>query len=144
MHFITGGAFNGKSKWVKAYNQANAQNTHWFSAYKQNSVPEITNLTKPTLVLEGLEQWIKESLESVNGKFAQERWQSFLEQCLLWENELPERQVIIIGCDLSKGIVPSLAKEREWRDVTGRIYQDIVAKSKRMDVIWYGINQQIK
>ena len=39
MQFVTGGAFNGKSSWVRAYNQINEDNSSWFSAYRQDILP---------------------------------------------------------------------------------------------------------
>ena len=37
MQFVTGGAFNGKSSWVRAYNQINEDNSSWISAYHSRS-----------------------------------------------------------------------------------------------------------
>ena len=40
MYFVTGGAFNGKSKWVKAYHQITSDNCSWFSAYQLDPFPQ--------------------------------------------------------------------------------------------------------
>lgn len=58
--------------------------------------------------------------------------------------EKPSRKLVIIGTDISKGIVPLEKENRLWRDFTGWVYQDLVAKAERVDVIWYGINQIMK
>ena len=39
MQFVTGGAFNGKSSWVRAYNQINGGNSSWISAYHEYLLP---------------------------------------------------------------------------------------------------------
>ena len=52
--------------------------------------------------------------------------------------------VILIGTDITKGIVPIEAENRVWRDVTGRVYQDTVSICNRVDLIWYGINKRLK
>lgn len=51
---------------------------------------------------------------------------------------------MLIGSDISKGIVPMAAEDRWWRDTTGWVYQDLVSAAERVDVIWYGISQKLK
>ena len=58
--------------------------------------------------------------------------------------EIQGRMVILIGSDITKGIVPIEAENRVWRDVTGRVYQDTVSICNRVDLIWYGINKRLK
>ena len=63
MQFVTGGAFNGKSSWVRAYNQMNGGSTSWISAYHQSLLPlSLDHLDENVVVIEGIEQWIKELL----------------------------------------------------------------------------------
>ncbi|MEK4145525.1 bifunctional adenosylcobinamide kinase/adenosylcobinamide-phosphate guanylyltransferase [Robertmurraya sp. FSL W8-0741] len=132
MHFVTGGAFNGKGKWVKdRFPQAK-----WISAYKGE--PFIQNVHVAHVVLEGLEQWVKASSNS------REEWLSQFAIWHRWEQEDASRKVIFIGTDISKGIVPMEKADRDWRDRTGWIYQDLTGLCERVDVIWYGINQTIK
>ncbi len=145
MHFVTGGAFNGKSKWVKAYNQINEENSLWITAYRQEDLPDnLESSNKNLVVLEGLELWVKELLNHHDERSVSEKWRTFLEKWRLWEKNQPGRKVILIGADITKGIVPATLEERIWRDVTGRIFQDSAAASERVDVIWYGINQKLK
>lgn len=132
MHFVTGGAYNGKRRWVRdRYPEAK-----WVSAY--NGSPILVELDDSVVVLEGLEQWVKGS------SYTREEWKRQLEKWLTWENETPSRQVVLIGSDISKGIVPMEKEDRDWRDMTGWVYQDVTAVSRQVDLIWYGINQTIK
>ena len=63
MQFVTGGAFNGKSSWVRAYTQMNGGSTSWISAYHQSLLPlSLDHLDENVVVIEGIEQWIKELL----------------------------------------------------------------------------------
>lgn len=145
MHFVTGGAFNGKSKWVKAYNQINDENSHWITAYRQEDLSDsLDSFCKDIIILEGIEQWVKALLNHHDERAVQEKWRRLLQQWQLWENGKPGRVVILIGSDLTKGIVPASLEERIWRDVTGRVFQDTAAASERVDLIWYGINQKLK
>jgi len=145
LHFVTGGAFNGKSKWVKAYNGINEENSLWITAYRQEDLPDsLESSNKGMVVLEGLELWVKELLNDHDERSVREKWRVLLEKWQLWEKNQPGRKVILIGADITKGIVPATLEERMWRDVTGRIFQDSAAASERVDLIWYGINQKLK
>ncbi|WP_019156429.1 bifunctional adenosylcobinamide kinase/adenosylcobinamide-phosphate guanylyltransferase [Robertmurraya massiliosenegalensis] len=134
MHFVTGGAFNGKSKWVRT----KFPEAKWISAYSGESESFPEEAEAPVVVLEGMEQWVKASANS------REEWTKVLEKWLEWEQVDSSRYVIFIGTDISKGIVPIEKEHRDWRDRTGWVYQDLVALCKQVDVIWYGINQTIK
>lgn len=144
MHFVTGGAFNGKSKWVKEHYELYAAPHLWVSAYQGNSVPENTESWLDLVILEGLEIWVKEW----NGQLAiqdrREKWRELLQSWIQWEKEAEHRKLILIGSDISKGIVPMSAEERNWRDVTGWAYQDTAGMAEKVNLIWYGISQKIK
>lgn len=144
MHFVTGGAFNGKKAWVvETYCLGDRQG--WVSAYCGNSPPiESSNFPGNILVLEGIEKWIKDISSQYGMDQSREKWAEHTEGWLKWEKSHPEHQLILIGTDITKGIVPMEKENRIWRDVTGWIYQDISAKADRVDIIWYGMNQQIK
>ncbi|WP_428910547.1 bifunctional adenosylcobinamide kinase/adenosylcobinamide-phosphate guanylyltransferase [Niallia sp. Krafla_26] len=142
MHFVTGGAFNGKSKWVKANN---LEVCCWISAYHGESLPTYLDQVKEsTIVLEGIEQWVKQWLEELNEDDVRKKWQSLLQQLRSWENRDKCRKVILIGTDLTKGIVPLHRSDREWRDVCGRVFQDTALSCERVDLIWYGLNKRLK
>lgn len=144
MHFVTGGAFNGKRAWVKKTYWVNEQD-HWLSAYENEPLP--TNFMKidnGVIVLEGVELWLKDLTKNYEANKCREIWNRRLENWLTWEKANLNRKLIVIGTDITKGIVPLEAENRRWRDVTGWAFQDIAAKSKKVDVIWYGLNQTIK
>ncbi|WML39311.1 bifunctional adenosylcobinamide kinase/adenosylcobinamide-phosphate guanylyltransferase [Neobacillus sp. OS1-2] len=144
MHFITGGAFNGKRKWVKKEYNRN-QEKQWLSAYNGFPLPfTIPENHLVEVVLEGIEVWVKELTMRYDADRCREIWNGCLEAWISWEKERAERKLIVIGTDITKGIVPVKEENRLWRDVTGWAYQDVAAKSDKVDVIWYGLNQTIK
>jgi adenosylcobinamide kinase/adenosylcobinamide-phosphate guanylyltransferase len=145
MQFVTGGAFNGKSNWVRAYNQISEGSTSWVSAYRKETLPlSLDYLDDNVVVIEGIEQWIKELLAESEAEAVRGKWQALLGKWQIWENAKQGRMVILIGSDLTKGIVPIEAENRVWRDVTGRIFQDTVSICDRVELIWYGINKRLK
>lgn len=145
MHFVTGGAFNGKAKWVKAYNGLTPENCRWMSAYNHDCIPfQLESVFTETIVLEGIERWIKEWLKEHSGKEVQEKWGHLLEKLGKWEKADEKRTVTFIGTDITKGIVPLAAEEREWRDVCGRIFQATASSCERVEYIWYGLNKRLK
>jgi adenosylcobinamide kinase / adenosylcobinamide-phosphate guanylyltransferase len=144
MHFIIGGAFNGKRAWVKNYYKVFEHN-HWISAYETQTIPkELNTFDQDLLVIEGVEIWLKNLSASMAADKFRELWAKYLENWLAWEKAALQRQLVVIGTDITKGIVPIEAENRLWRDITGWAYQDTAAKSEKVDVIWYGLNQTIK
>ncbi|MEH7307185.1 bifunctional adenosylcobinamide kinase/adenosylcobinamide-phosphate guanylyltransferase [Neobacillus drentensis] len=144
MHFIIGGAFNGKREWVKNTYSV-YENKHWVSAYDNHSLPiNLIDFDQDVVILEGVEIWLKELTATMDADKCRVKWVNCIEEWLTWEQAELQRQLIVIGTDISKGIVPMEAANRRWRDVTGWAYQDIAAKSEKVDVIWYGLNQTIK
>ncbi|WHY62070.1 bifunctional adenosylcobinamide kinase/adenosylcobinamide-phosphate guanylyltransferase [Cytobacillus firmus] len=141
MHFITGGAFNGKSRWVKGFYQLDDTPHKWISAYPGELAGD---LDQNLIVYEGIELMIKEWSQALEFEEIREKWQEMLEKWLQWENADVNRKVVLIGSDISKGIVPMEALDRKWRDASGWAFQDAAAAADRVDLIWYGINQKIK
>jgi adenosylcobinamide kinase / adenosylcobinamide-phosphate guanylyltransferase len=144
MHFITGGAYNGKSAWIRRYYQLNNRGKfRWISAYKDENFPDDLSIyNEKLIVLEGAEQWILKMIEDNSSCDHREKGRQFIEAWINWEDL--DRQLVVIGTDISKGIVPMEAKNRIWRDTTGWFYQDLVAKCDRFDLVWYGIAKQLK
>jgi adenosylcobinamide kinase / adenosylcobinamide-phosphate guanylyltransferase len=142
LHFITGGAFNGKRAWVKnTYGLTGS----WHSAYQETPLAKNFNhINSDLLVLEGIEIWLKELTKTYHSNRCREIWIQIINNWLSWEKAEPERKLVIIGTDITKGIVPMERENRLWRDVTGWAYQDLAAKADKVDVIWYGLNQTIK
>ncbi|WP_174734608.1 bifunctional adenosylcobinamide kinase/adenosylcobinamide-phosphate guanylyltransferase [Mesobacillus harenae] len=146
MHFVTGGSFNGKAKWVREQYQLSDSPHLWVTAKEEKAIPEnFIDLTKDNIiVLEGIEWFLEDfssRLESIQVRL---KWQTQLQDWLAWESKDRQRKLILIGTDISKGIVPLLPEDRKWRDVTGWAYQDTMKLAKQADLIWYGINKKLK
>lgn len=144
MHFITGGTFNGKRAWVKKTYPITKDDL-WLSAYDPCPLPSnITAVDKNLIILEGIELWLKDLTKEFEANKCREIWNSCLDNWLTWEKAKATRTIVVIGTDITKGIVPVEKENRMWRDVTGWAYQDTALRSEKVDVIWYGINQTIK
>ncbi|WP_078413034.1 bifunctional adenosylcobinamide kinase/adenosylcobinamide-phosphate guanylyltransferase [Priestia abyssalis] len=137
MHFVFGGAFNGKRKWVKdTYKE---QGVIWISAYEQAEIPKSVEAGRVT-VFEGVEVWVRELI--VKG-FTVKEASAFLEQAISrWDKQCD--RLVLIGTEIGKGIVPMEEEDRMWRDACGYVYQLIVKKADRVDQIWYGIPTRLK
>lgn len=146
MHIITGGAYNGKSAWVRDFYQLNnGKHFRWISAYKEEGCPDDLSVVNESLiVLEGVEQWILRWIEDHPSADHREMGRRLIQDWVNWELEDNDRMLVIIGTDISKGIVPMERNIRMWRDTTGWFYQDLVEKSNRFDLVWYGIQKQLK
>lgn len=147
MHFITGGNFNGKRKWALNFYQLTPQSdhVHFLSFYKENTKMEkVDLLKKPVLMLEGLEYFIQQKLTTMGMEETSHYFCQLFKELINWENQEEQHQVIVIGSDITKGIVPMDKKERVWRDAVGWVYQEAAQNSKRVDIIWYGLNGTLK
>lgn len=146
MHIVTGGAFNGKAEWVKQHYHLPHTSHKWLSAYDITDCPtELPTNDFNIIVLEGVEQWIKSEIEKKQPyEFSREDGNKLISSWLTWEQSHSDHTLVIIGEDISKGIVPLEAIDREWRDKTGWFFQDLVKVSDRFDYVWYGINKQLK
>ena len=99
---------------------------------------------KDCIVLEGIDGWIREWLKELGENEVQEKWQDVLKGLQSWENDDDKRKVILIGTDITKGIVPIDPDDRTWRDVCGRVFQDTVSQCEGVELIWYGMNRKLK
>ncbi|WP_100330352.1 bifunctional adenosylcobinamide kinase/adenosylcobinamide-phosphate guanylyltransferase [Bacillus xiapuensis] len=142
MHLITGGAFNGKKKWVIAAYQLDAIPHLWHSFYKEGKLPE---WTEDTVILEGMERYVRRLLDGEDTPDAvRSCWKAELESWVAWESQRSERRLILIGTDITKGIVPANAFDRKWRDAAGWCFQEAAAQAERVISIWYGLPQRLK
>jgi len=141
MHFVTGGAYNGKAKWVRNYYSEKAP-VQWISAYQDEALP--FDFDEDFVVLQGVEMWLRNEVQQQTAEAIRIKWQEIIKRWRIWEEEKKTRCCIIIGADITKGIVPIEACNRTWRDASGWFFQDIAAASSRVDIIWYGIAQQVK
>ncbi|MEG9295949.1 bifunctional adenosylcobinamide kinase/adenosylcobinamide-phosphate guanylyltransferase [Mangrovibacillus sp. Mu-81] len=141
MQFVTGGAFNGKSEWVR---KTNKQKLAWLKGSEELTLPQPDSFQN-TVVLEGFEYLIlnevrkEKEIEMIRSEF-----QSLFEKWMNWEETSASRNVIWIGSDIGRGIVPVDPAERKWRDLTGWVYQDLVKLSDHVYEIWFGLPQRLK
>ncbi|HLR60214.1 MAG TPA: bifunctional adenosylcobinamide kinase/adenosylcobinamide-phosphate guanylyltransferase [Pseudogracilibacillus sp.] len=144
MHVITGGAYNGKWEFVKQlYNLTNETDFIKYSGYNNDELPnDFSNIQTQYLIIQNLELYVKAFFE--NEKSVPSQIEKFVLNCLNWQEQNPNALLILIGSDISKGVVPIDKADREWRDMTGIMYQKLVQMSERFDIIWYGINRQLK
>ncbi|MBP1969966.1 adenosyl cobinamide kinase/adenosyl cobinamide phosphate guanylyltransferase [Virgibacillus natechei] len=143
MHFITGGAYNGKRKWVKKYYEPDQ--CRWLSAYDTALMNPMSTELPAIVILEGVEKWIHAQIDpELSSDTLRKNVIRLMKPWLQWEEADSQRKLVIIGTDISKGIVPIDKRDRLWRDITGWTYQDLVEKAERVDVIWYGIEDTIK
>ncbi len=120
----------------------------WLSAYEttfEKEDFENTSTFATVTILQGLEQYIRACLQSnETSDFIRKQFFAQCEAWLAWEQTEPERTLILIGNDLSKGVVPVEKENRLWRDVTGWCYQDLTTMAAQVDLIWYGIATRLK
>ncbi|WP_338021698.1 bifunctional adenosylcobinamide kinase/adenosylcobinamide-phosphate guanylyltransferase [Rossellomorea pakistanensis] len=113
----------------------------WFSAYKGDALPVKLSLQNSDIVVfEGIEYWLKKEMFKSEIDHVRKEWMQFING---W-NSSYNVNIILIGTDITKGIVPLNDTDRQWRDLTGWVYQDIVRNANRVDTIWYGLNQRLK
>ncbi|WP_338753298.1 bifunctional adenosylcobinamide kinase/adenosylcobinamide-phosphate guanylyltransferase [Bacillus sp. FJAT-52991] len=141
MHLITGGAFNGKKQWVmEAYELEKTQH-QWVSCYKADQPVWTENI----MVFEGIECYVKQLVEQTeDAELARKQWKQELQAWLDWEKANPDGKLLLIGSDITKGIVPMEALDRMWRDAAGWCFQEAAKQAQQVTVIWYGIPQFLK
>lgn len=116
----------------------------WISAYKNDGLNDLFH-KEGIYIIEGIEVFLRKMIEQEQDiQSIREQIRQFIAKGLAWESASKNRELIMIGTDISKGIVPIDKKDRLWRDMTGWVYQDIVSQSKKVDVIWYGISSKLK
>lgn len=144
MHVITGGAYNGKWQFVKdLYDLTDEADFIKYSGYNKAELPsDFSHIKTKYFIIQGLELYVKGFFE--NETSIPSQTEKFVLNCLNWKKLNPNDLLIIIGNDISKGVVPIDREEREWRDMTGLMYQRLVQVCERFDIIWYGINKQLK
>lgn len=146
MHFVMGGACNGKAEWVRnLYDTCQYPRERWIKAYEclcEDWISE--SATDSLVVVEGIEYWIRELSLQHESDTVRKIWKETLLKWNGWEMEGCKRKIVIIGSDITRGIVPVEKMDRKWRDDAGWTFQDTVQLCDRVDHIWYGISQRIK
>lgn len=143
MQIVIGGAFNGKNKWVRERTK-NLESVEWMNLKEDSKKVNLKQIKESTLIVSGIEEWTKSYLENETMDEARESLKKWMEELFLWEKRTENGQMILIANDISKGIVPIDKKDRDWRDLTGWFYQDLIKKADRVDEIWYGLSRQLK
>lgn len=143
MQIVIGGAFNGKNKWVRERTK-NLESVEWMNLKEDSKKVNLKQIKESTLIVSGIEEWTKSYLENETMDEARESLKKWIEELFLWEKRTENGQMILIANDISKGIVPIDKKDRDWRDLTGWFYQDLIKKADRVDEIWYGLSRQLK
>jgi adenosylcobinamide kinase / adenosylcobinamide-phosphate guanylyltransferase len=141
MHFVTGGAFQGKRKWVKDRFDLDEQTYTWINGYEEDVF--MIHSSKPILILEGCEEIIRRFIQE-EAPHARVKWTKLIQFYKQWQQQDSTRTVIFIGCDIGLGIVPIKAERRLWRDVVGWCYQDTAHLCTSVTTIWAGIGTQLK
>ncbi|NEU31064.1 hypothetical protein GN156_09770 [bacterium LRH843] len=93
------------------------------------------------MIIFGLETIIQSFLKEPEPRQSFGTW---LELWLDWEKESEGSTLFLIGTDIGKGIVPLEKEARLFRDIVGWCFQDVAKKAERVDVIWYGLHEQLK
>jgi len=146
LHFVMGGACNGKAEWVRIhYDECQYPRESWIKAYECSYYDWLNEDSDSSLVvIEGIEYWIRELSLQYESDAVRRIWKEALLKWDRWEKEGWRRKVVIIGSDITRGIVPVEKLDRKWRDDAGWAFQDTVQLCDRVDHIWYGMGQRIK
>lgn len=142
MHFISGGAFQGKSKWVRGFYDLESFSHQWINSYESQTY-STENTFQGILVIEGVESIVRQ-LQIEKGDQTREEFSKYLLDWTRWEGLSKENKLILIGCDINKGVVPMNKEDRLWRDLVGWCYQDIVKMANRVEIVWCGLGEQLK
>ncbi|WP_079528930.1 bifunctional adenosylcobinamide kinase/adenosylcobinamide-phosphate guanylyltransferase [Halobacillus hunanensis] len=135
MDFVTGGAYNGKLDWaIENYDSD-------YTILKEGQI--LGTVGTHLLIVNNLEvMFYKDCMKPE--KVADQRWEEFYHSLMGWERADPARQLVMIGTDITGGIVPVQQRDRLWRDRTGFIYQQITNDAQRIFRLWFGISEQLK
>lgn len=148
MHFVTGGAYNGKAAWVRNDYGDQDGETLWLSSYNESfSVEQFEDVASfhELTVIQGLELYVKAVMSPKRDVASlRKRWRTLFSKWKSWEEQLGNRRLVVIGNDITKGVVPMNKGDRLWRDFVGWCYQDLVSQCERVDLVWYGISTRLK
>ena len=126
MIFVTGGCCQGKQQWVLEKWQLQQSQTADGAICSEDEIKEAKVLNHFHLLVQ---RWLQDEKIPVDETAK-----------LLADNP----DVIIITDEIGCGIVPLDKKEREWREVHGRICCQLAAKAENVFRVIAGIGQTIK
>ena len=78
MHFVTGGAYNGKAKWVKNHYTLDMDHVQWISAYRTSRFHFI--FMKTRLCRKGLKLGLKGDASEQEAAVIRLNWQEIIER----------------------------------------------------------------
>ncbi|WP_153730336.1 bifunctional adenosylcobinamide kinase/adenosylcobinamide-phosphate guanylyltransferase [Sporosarcina obsidiansis] len=124
MHIFIGGAYNGKTEYVRRWI---GDQPAFFCTMETvaSAAPE------ERLIISGLQDWLRRSELSESEASEAVRLVSM-------------HDTVFILTDIGRGIVPLEPEQRELRDRCGRLYQQLFKEATEITRIWYGIPQTIK
>jgi len=123
------------------------QNAQTMDQYEEKRKPTASNPSSQTKIViwSDIENWIEHELVlGRNETQIVNEWKKEVDDLLIWEQQAKVNQVIIIGNDQSKGIVPIDQTKRFVRDIIGWCHQYTAQKAERVTRIWYGIPEELK
>lgn len=124
MHVFIGGAYNGKTDYVR----------RWIGDTAACFCTMDTTATAQpgeSLVITNLHEWLMTTdITEIEARKA--------------VREISEPNTVFILTEIGRGIVPLDAQQRELRDRCGRLYQQLFAEATTVTRIWYGIPYTIK
>lgn len=124
MHVFIGGAYNGKTDYVRRWIGDSAA---------RFCTMDTTATAKPgeRLVITGLPEWLLRT----------DLTEAEASQVV---RDISGPDTVFILTEIGRGIVPMEATQRELRDRCGRLYQQLFAEATIVTRIWYGIPHTIK
>jgi len=144
MHFVIGGAYNGKRQWVRAELEKHAGEDR--AILEINTlIPEKELSPYKAVIWSDIEHWIEANwYNGMEEEQLLKRWRNAIDELIQWEEKDEAHQVVIIGTDQSKGIVPLDQTKRAVRDLAGWCHQYTAKKAERVTRVWYGIAEKLK
>jgi len=129
---------------VKTHFNLKETDTTWIPLFSGERIHlDDINFSNSVIVIEGLEYGIRSTILN-NDSEVRKSFTILMQTLKQWEEEDPDRRVIWIGAEVGKGIVPMEKLSREWRDMTGWVYQDLAKMSKQVWLVWYGLATSLK
>ncbi|WP_158232468.1 bifunctional adenosylcobinamide kinase/adenosylcobinamide-phosphate guanylyltransferase [Sporosarcina sp. P13] len=122
MHVIIGGAYNGKTEYVRRL--VGDQPVQFCTM-------ETAAASDERLVIVGLLDWLRQTKMDEA-------------QSLQAVRDVMTPDTIFVLTEVGRGIVPFEAEQRELRDRCGRLYQFLFEQATEITRVWYGIPQKIK
>ena len=124
MHVFIGGAYNGKTDYVRRWIGDSAASFCTMDTAATAKAGE-------SLVITDLHEWLMTTditeTEASNAV-----------------REISGSNTVFILTEIGRGIVPLDAQQRELRDRCGRLYQQLFTEATTVTRIWYGIPDTIK